>query len=69
MTNYHLGCAEFTDGFGLTGVMYFKSKFNREVGEKMTYQGKAYKVVVIGESKNCVIGFLNKIICLANSKN
>lgn len=69
MTNYHLGLVEFSESFGLTSAMYFKSKFDRKVGEKLTFESKSYRVAVIGDNRNEVIRGLNSLIRFANERS
>lgn len=58
----HLGLIIQGENQLLTNVMYFKSKFNRNIGDFVTYEGKKYKVYYIGTSRNNVITFLNTLI-------
>ena len=48
-------------------VQYLESKFDRECGDDMIYDGERFKVGIVGDSKDDVIEAINKIIKKQNS--
>ena len=65
----HLGLVKFTEETGITAVKYLKSKFNRELGETINFDGTTYKVGVIASNRNEVISTLNSLIRKQNKLN
>ena len=57
----HVGLVEIFNN-KIKKVKYFESKFSRELGDTLNYDGKPMRVAVIGEDKNSVIEALNEIV-------
>ena len=51
----------------LYGVQYYKSKWERNLGDSLTIDGEKWLVGIIGDTKNDVISALNVIIKKQNS--
>jgi hypothetical protein len=51
----------------LYGVQYYKSKWERNLGDTLNIDGTKWLVGIIGDTKNDVISALNKIIKKQNS--
>lgn len=51
-----------SDNTELLEARYENSKFERELGDIMTIDNKKYRVGVIGDTRDDVIQYLNKII-------
>jgi len=51
-----------SDNTELIEARYVNSKWERELGDVMTIDNKKYRVGVIGDTRNDVIQYLNKII-------
>jgi hypothetical protein len=51
----------------LYGVQYYKSKWERNLGDTLTIDGEKWLVGIIGDTKNGVISALNEIIKKQNS--
>ena len=51
----------------LYGVQYYKSKWERNLGDTITIDGTPWLVGMIGDTKEVVISELNKIIKKQNS--
>lgn len=61
----HLGIIQLQNG-SLKKAQYFKSAWDRELGEILTINGEKFKVGIIGETKADVIEALNEIIKAQN---
>jgi len=64
----HIGLVKIENG-KLIAVQYYASKFERELGDVINYEGKAYNVGVIGGSRNVVVNKLNIFIKNQNRLN
>jgi hypothetical protein len=62
-----IGLVKITNG-QLVGVRYMESKWERSLGDVITYEGSKMTVAVIGTSRNEVVGGLNVLIAEANQK-
>jgi hypothetical protein len=51
----------------LYGVQYYKSKWERNLGDALTIDGEKWLVGIIGDTKNGVISALNEIVKKQNS--
>lgn len=51
----------------LYGVQYYKSKWERNLGDTLTIDGEKWLVGIIGDTKNGVISALNDIVKKQNS--
>ena len=51
----------------LYGVQYYKSKWERNLGDTLTIDGEKWLVGIIGDTKNGVISALNEIVKKQNS--
>ncbi len=51
----------------LYGVQYYKSKWERNLGDTLTIDGEKWLVGIIGDTKNGVISALNEITKKQNS--
>ena len=51
----------------LYGVQYYKSKWERNLGDTLTIDGEKWLVGIIGDTKNGVISDLNDIVKKQNS--
>jgi hypothetical protein len=51
----------------LYGVQYYKSKWERNLGDTLTIDGEKWLVGMIGDTKNGVISALNEIVKKQNS--
>jgi len=51
----------------LYGVQYYKSKWERNLGDTLTIDGEKWLVGIIGDTKNGVISALNDIVKKHNS--
>jgi|ETNvirenome_6_30_1030629.scaffolds.fasta_scaffold00619_14 hypothetical protein len=68
MQVYHTGLVTLNDDkTRLQSVRYFPSKFRRELGDTINYDGKKYTVGVIADDRNSVIRTLNDLIKKQNS--
>lgn len=68
MQVYHTGLVSLNvDQTLLQSVRYFPSKFRRELGDTINYDGKKYTVGVIADDRNSVIRTLNDLIKTQNS--
>ncbi len=47
---------------GVDGVHYMNSKFERELGDRLTIDGVSWRVGVIGDDRNSIIDALNVIV-------
>jgi len=61
----HTGIIKIVNG-KIMAVVYYPSKFERKIGDKITYDGISGVVAVIGKSRNEVIDELNGFIKRAN---
>ena len=48
----HLGLVKFTKEAGIIAVIYYKSKFKRELGDTINFNNTIYKVGVIANNRN-----------------
>ena len=64
----HIGLIKIQNN-KLVAVQYYVSKFDRDLGDKINYQGTEYQVAVIGEDRNDVISSLNVLIKQQNKIN
>lgn len=62
----HVGLVK-VQGNRIVHVRYYESKFERSVGDSITYEGVNFKVAFIGESRNEVIEALNEVIRQQNA--
>ena len=63
----HVGLVTFNlDKTKIESAMYRISKFDRNLGDVMTIDGKKYIVGVIADNKNEIIDYLNSLISLQN---
>ena len=53
----------------LLSVQYFESKWKRELGDKINYDGHQMRVGAIGDSKDELIKAGNKMIAMQNKIN
>ena len=51
----------------LYGVQYYKSKWERNLGDTLTIDGTKWLVGIIGDTRNDVISALNEIVKKQNS--
>ena len=51
----------------LYGVQYYKSKWERNLGDTLTIDGEKWLVGIIGDTRNDVISALNDIVKKQNS--
>ena len=51
----------------LYGVQYYKSKWERNLGDTLTIDGEKWLVGIIGDTRNDVISALNEIVKKQNS--
>lgn len=60
----------FADGVmtRLTDVMYFKSKFERELGDKLKVDGETFYVGAIAESKEEILALREQLVKAENKK-
>jgi hypothetical protein len=60
----------FTDGVmtSLTEAVYFKSKWERELGERLVVDGATLYVGAIGESKEEILSLRDDLVRLENKK-
>jgi len=65
----HLGLVKFTKEAGIIAVIYYKSKFKRELGDTINFNNTTYKVGVIANNRNEVISTLNSLIYKQNKIN
>lgn len=62
----HVGLVRMS-GDGLIGAQYLLSKWERNLGDKLTIEGTEWIVGMIGDTKSDVIEALNEIIKKQNS--
>ena len=62
----HVGLVRMNGG-QLIGVQYLLSKWERNLGDVLTIDGTKWRVGIIGDTRNDVIGALNDIIKKQNS--
>ena len=62
----HVGLVKFDEKNGLTKVAYFKSKFEKNLGDVMTHEGDKMNVGVIADDRENVIIGLNRLISMQN---
>lgn len=68
MQVYHTGLVILNeDKTRLQSIRYFPSKFRRELGDTINYDGQKYTVGVIADDRNSVIRTLNDFIKKQNS--
>ena len=63
----HIGLVIINEKNRLNGVKYMLSKWERELGEVLTIDGKKWTVGIIGNNKDSVVKELNKIVKIENS--
>jgi len=56
-----VGLVKYEKGF-LVGVKYMETKWEKKLGDTMSFEGRVYKVDYIGTSRNDVIDYLNVLI-------
>jgi hypothetical protein len=56
-----VGLVKYEKGF-LVGVKYMETKWEKKLGDTMSFEGSVYKVDYIGTSRNDVIDYLNVLI-------
>jgi hypothetical protein len=56
-------------GNTLTKVQYLESKFDREPGDVMVYDGERMDVAIVGNDKDSVISAINEVIKEQNRVN
>lgn len=56
-------------GDRITKVQYLESKFDREPGDVMVYDGERMNVGVVGDDRDSVIEAINKVIQLQNKQD
>lgn len=66
-TENHTGLAKISPTGQLTSIVYYNSKFPREVGDRITYEGVPMVVIVVAVSRNTAILDLNYFIKHANA--
>lgn len=66
MKTTHIGLVKIS-GNQIIKVRYFLSKFERELGDRMTIDGEEFRVGVIADDRELVIQALNSIISQQNS--
>ena len=54
-------------GNEISKVQYIESKFDREPGDDMVYDGERMKVGIVGDNKQDVIDAINQVIKKQNS--
>ena len=64
----HIGLVRISNG-RLIGVQYYVSKFERDLGETIKFDGIVYNVGVIGKNRNSVVEHLNIFIKNQNRIN
>lgn len=62
----HVGLVRMNGG-GLIGAQYMLSKWERNLGDRLTIDGTEWRVGIIGDTKDDVIEALNEIIKKQNS--
>ena len=64
----HIGLVKMNESkTELYGVQYYKSKWERNLGDTLTIDGEKWLVGIIGDTKNGVISALNEIVKKQNS--
>ena len=66
MKSSHVGLVKI-QGNRIVHVRYYESKFERNLGDSITYEGVNFKVAFVGESRNEVIEALNEVIRQQNA--
>jgi len=62
----HVGLVRFGADESLIGVRYYKSKFEKELGDPMKIDGDSMSVAVIAANRNEVVDRLNRLITIQN---
>jgi hypothetical protein len=65
-----LVAGSFVDGkmVSLSDAVYFKSKWERELGERLKYEGETFYVGAIAESREEILALREDIVRLENKK-
>jgi hypothetical protein len=66
-TENHTGLAKISPDGRLVMVVYYNSKFAREIGDRITYEGTPMVVAVVEDTRNKVIMKMNQFISYANA--
>lgn len=66
MKTSHLGLVEMKNE-KIISVRYIETKFERNLGDKMTIEGKSFQIVAMADNRNSVIDYLNKIMKIVNA--
>ena len=67
MKETHIGLVIIDENNRLQGAKYMLSKWERDLGDTLTIDGRKWRVGIIGDDRNSVIEALNKIIKIENS--